>query len=58
LAAYERTTWKPSLSVTSHRVGLAQLEAELPEQAYAAALKRGRGLELDEIVNELIGPKS
>jgi hypothetical protein len=37
---------------------MANLEAELPEQAYAAALKRGRELELDEIVNELIGPKS
>jgi hypothetical protein len=37
---------------------MANLEAELHEQAYAAALKRGRGLELDEIINELVRPIS
>ena len=36
---------------------LAELEAELPPETYTAALERGQGLELDEVVASLIGPK-
>jgi hypothetical protein len=36
---------------------LAKLESELPPQSLSAALERGQGLDLDEIVADLIGPK-
>jgi plasmid stabilization system protein ParE len=34
---------------------LAELEAELPAEQFAAAAARGRARELDEVVAELIG---
>ncbi len=37
---------------------LALLEDELPQESYAAALERGQELEMDELIVELIGPKS
>ncbi len=36
---------------------LVNLEADLPHEVYAAAFKRGRGLELDEVVADLIGAR-
>ncbi|MGD2159016.1 MAG: LuxR C-terminal-related transcriptional regulator [Anaerolineales bacterium] len=37
---------------------LVKLEDELHSDAYAAALERGRELEMDEVIIELIGPNS
>ncbi|MEA3438824.1 MAG: LuxR C-terminal-related transcriptional regulator [Chloroflexota bacterium] len=37
---------------------LAELEDELPPATYTAALERGRDLELDEVIADLVAPKS
>ena len=37
---------------------LVKLEDELPPEAYTAALERGHELEMDEVINELVGSKS
>ena len=37
---------------------LVELEADLPPEAYSAALERGQELEIDEVIIELVGPKS
>ncbi|MEA3439743.1 MAG: hypothetical protein U9R58_05620, partial [Chloroflexota bacterium] len=37
---------------------LAELEHELPPETYTAALERGQELELDEVIADLVGPKS
>ena len=37
---------------------LVELEDELPPETYTAALERGKELELDEVINELVGPKN
>ncbi len=37
---------------------LAKLEDELPPEAYTAALERGQVLEMDEVIIELVDPKS
>jgi predicted ATPase len=37
---------------------LVKLEDELTPEAYAAALERGQELEMDEVINELVNPKS
>jgi predicted ATPase len=37
---------------------LVKLEHELPPEAYTAALERGQALDMDEVIIELIGPKS
>jgi tetratricopeptide (TPR) repeat protein len=36
---------------------LAEIEHELPQETYTAALERGQELELDEVVADLVGPK-
>jgi predicted ATPase/DNA-binding CsgD family transcriptional regulator len=37
---------------------LVKLEDELPPEAYAAAQERGQELEMDEVITELVDPKS
>ena len=39
----------------SAKVLLAKLEEQLPQDAYTAALKFGRELKLDEVIDELVG---
>ena len=36
---------------------LALLEDELPQETFSAALERGQGFELDEVIVKLVGPK-
>jgi tetratricopeptide (TPR) repeat protein len=49
-----QTRWLEGRIRDSARGLLAKLEDELPEDAYEAALERGRALELDEVVAALI----
>ena len=37
---------------------LVKIEHELPPEAYTTALERGQELEMDEVIIELVGPKS
>jgi len=37
---------------------LSKIEDDLPPEAYTAALERGQELDLDEVINELVSPKS
>ena len=61
LRAVELLAFAVAHPATSHRVRqpmarlLAELEAELPAEQFAAAAARGRARELDEVVAELIG---
>ena len=61
LRAAELLAFVVAHPATAHRVRqptarlLAELEAELPAEQFAAAAARGRARELDEVVAELIG---
>lgn len=37
---------------------IAELEGELPQETYEAALERGQDLDLDEVIVDLVGPKN
>ncbi len=37
---------------------LSKIEDELPPEAYTTALESGQELDLDEVINELVSPKS
>jgi hypothetical protein len=37
---------------------LVKIKHELPPEAYTTALERGQELEMDEVIIELVGPKS
>ena len=55
--ASDQTRWREGRISDSAIDLLAKLEAELPQETYTSALERGRGLELDEIAADLVGPK-
>ncbi len=57
-AASHQTRWLEGRIRDSAKDLLAKLEDELPHETYTAALERGQELELDEIIADLVPPKS
>ena len=55
--ASNQTRWLEGRIKDSATDLLAQLEGELPPESYLAALERGQKLDLDEVVEELVGSK-